>query len=235
MEVRFQLQVAVTLALVAGCAGCGGVAEPSAQTPPREPASAGAELGHRANLPLVAFLGDSLTAGHGLARDQAYPELVRIALARRGTDFRVINSGVSGDTSAGGLARLDWILGQEPDVVVVALGANDGLRGLSLVDMEGNLRAIVARARAAGARLLLAGMRMPPNYGPEYVEGFRAVFPRVAEELDVPFVPFLLEGVAAAPELNQADGIHPTASGQARLAENVAPLLEELLGEVAGQ
>lgn len=183
--------------------------------------------------PTVVFLGDSLTAGLGLAEEEAYPALVAAELARRGLAVRVVNAGVSGDTSAGGLARLDWLLGQSPAVLVVGLGANDGLRGLSLERTEENLRQIVTRARGAGARVLLLGMKLPPNYGPEYTERFEALFPRLAEELGVPLVAFLLEGVAAEPELNLPDGIHPNAAGQRLLAGNVLPALEPLVREVA--
>jgi acyl-CoA thioesterase-1 len=180
----------------------------------------------------VIFLGDSLTAGLGLAEDQAYPARVAAELAGRGTPIRAINAGVSGDTSAGGLARLDWLLGQHPDVVVLALGANDGLRGVALADTEKNLREIVRRCRAAGARVLLLGMQIPPNYGPDYAGGFRALYPRIAKDMDVPLVPFLLEGVGGVAELNQADGMHPTAEGQEKVAGNVEPYLARLLPAV---
>jgi acyl-CoA thioesterase-1 len=180
-------------------------------------------------LPVVVFLGDSLTAGFGLAAEEAFPALVAAALAARGAPIRAINAGVSGDTTAGGLRRLDWALKSRPQVVVVALGANDGLRGQPLRSIEDNLRAIVERARAAGARVLLAGMLMPPNYGGEYASGFAAIYPRLAKQLGVPLVPFLLEGVAGHPELNQPDGIHPTAEGQRIVARNVEPYLAELV------
>ncbi len=161
---------------------------------------------------------------------EAYPEQVRLRLAAEGVAVRVVNAGISGDTTAGGLARLDWVLRQKPDVLVVGLGANDGLRGLALAETEANLRAIVAGARRAGARVLLLGMLLPPNYGPDYTAGFREIFPRLAEELDVPLVPFLLTDVAGIAELNQADGIHPTAEGHRLMAENVLPELRLLLG-----
>jgi acyl-CoA thioesterase-1 len=179
--------------------------------------------------PVVVFLGDSLTAGYGLAEQEAFPALVAAAFAERGTPIRAINAGVSGDTTAGGLRRLDWVLKNRPQVVVVALGANDGLRGQPLPSIEDNLRAIVERARAAGARVLLAGMLMPPNYGGEYASGFAAIYPRLAKQIGVPLVPFLLEGVAGHPELNQPDGIHPTAEGQRIVAGNVEPYLAELI------
>jgi len=176
----------------------------------------------------IVFLGDSLTAGLGLAEDEAYPALIERELRNEGKPVQVINAGVSGDTTAGGLSRLGWLLGQRPDVVVVALGANDGLRGLPLSEIETNLREIVRRSEAAGARVLLVGMRMPPNYGP-YADDFAALFPRLAKELDVPLVPFLLAGVGGIRGLNQADGIHPTADGQEILAKNVLPYLSGML------
>jgi acyl-CoA thioesterase-1 len=180
----------------------------------------------------VVFLGDSLTAGLGLAEDEAYPALIERELRDEGKPVQVINAGVSGDTMAGGLSRLGWLLGQHPDVVVVALGANDGLRGLPLSEIETNLREIIRRSKAAGARVLLVGMRMPPNYGP-YADDFAALFPRLAKELDVPLVPFLLAGVGGIRGLNQADGIHPTAQGQEIVAKNVLPYLAGMLRQKA--
>ncbi|HEX3129452.1 MAG TPA: arylesterase [Thermoanaerobaculia bacterium] len=181
--------------------------------------------------PIVVFLGDSLTAGYGLEESQAYPVLVRANLEKAGHPVRVVNAGVSGDTTAGGLARLDWLLSQKPDVVVVALGGNDGLRGLPLEEAEKNLREIVRRSKEAGARVLLLGMQIPPNYGPEYANGFAEMYPRIAKEMDVPLVPFLLEGVGGIARLNQADGIHPTAEGQVKVAETVTPYLEKMLAD----
>jgi acyl-CoA thioesterase-1 len=179
--------------------------------------------------PLVAFLGDSLTAGLGLPLDQAYPALVGEKMKRLGAPIRVLNAGVSGDTSAGGLRRLSWILAQRPAVVVVELGANDALRAQPPEEIERNLREIVSRARAAGARVLLVGMQIPPNYGPDYAGRFAAIYPRLARELHVALVPFLLSGVGGISELNQADGIHPTAEGHERVAATVAPYLLQVL------
>lgn len=182
--------------------------------------------------PLVVFLGDSLTAGLGLPAEQAYPSLVERTLDREGAPVRVLNAGVSGDTTAGGLSRLDWLLQQKPDVVVVGLGANDGLRGIDLADTERNLREIVRRSKEAGARVLLLGMQIPPNYGPDYAGRFKDLYPRIADDLDVPLVPFLLEGVGGVPDLNLPDGIHPNAQGQVRVAENVAPHLKDVLQDL---
>src|SRR6185295_2990863 len=182
------------------------------------------------DVPRVVFLGDSLTAGLGLDEDEAYPALLERELRKEGLPVQVINAGVSGDTTAGGLSRLGWLLGQHPDVIVVGLGANDGMRALPVEETEKNLREIVRRAKASGARVLLLGMRIPPNYGP-YADDFAALYPRLAKELDVPLVPFLLDGVGGVRGLNQADGIHPTAEGQEIVAKNVLPYLEELLEE----
>lgn len=178
---------------------------------------------------VIAVLGDSLTAGLGVTPDEAYPALLEARLEREGYDYRVINAGVSGDTSSGGLRRLDWVLRLQPEVVVVALGANDGLRGQPVATLRDNLVAIVQKARAAGVRVLLAGMRVPPNYGAAYARDFAAVFPEVARRTNVALVPFLLEGVAAEVRLNQGDGIHPNAEGQRMIADHVWPHLRALL------
>lgn len=198
-------------------------APPPAPTPQAAPAAAGE--------PLVVFLGDSLTAGYGLGGEQAYPALVERRLEEQGTPLKALNAGVSGDTTAGGLSRLDWLLSQKPDVVVVGLGGNDGLRGLPLEQAERNLREIVRRSKEAGARVLLLGMQIPPNYGPEYAQGFKDMYPRIAEEMDVPLVPFVLEGVGGVTELNQADGIHPTAEGQEKVADLVTPYVAGVLSD----
>lgn len=180
--------------------------------------------------PVVAFLGDSLTAGLGLPESDAYPARVGELLAAKGRPVRVVNGGVSGDTSAGGLRRVDWLLKQKPSVVVVWLGANDGLRGFPVAETERNLRAIVRRAKGSGAKVLLCGMLVPTNYGPEYGKEFRALFPRVAKEEGAALSPFPLAPVAGKPELNQPDGVHPTAEGQklvaAIVARDLLPLLE---------
>ncbi len=237
--------MALLLGLVAGlAAACGepsgtkaGEGSPPPVSPPPAARSKAAEVpnaggpGARAAAdgPLVVFLGDSLTAGLGVSEAEAFPEQVRLRLAAEDVSVRVVNAGVSGDTTAGGLARLDWLLRQRPDILVVGLGANDGLRGLGLAETEANLREIVEGARAAGARVLLLGMMLPPNYGPDYTRGFREIYPRLARELDVPLVPFLLAGVAGIPELNQPDGIHPTAEGHRLMAGNVLPELRAML------
>jgi acyl-CoA thioesterase-1 len=180
----------------------------------------------------VVFLGDSLTAGYSLPAEQAFPFLVGQALREQGLAVEVLNAGVSGDTSAGGLRRLDWLLRQKPAILVVGLGGNDGLRGLPLTDTEANLQAIVEQARQGGAKVLLLGMRIPPNYGADYAEGFAAIFPRLAARFDVPLVPFLLDGVGGHPEWNLPDGIHPNPAGHRRVADNVVPYLAPIVREI---
>ena len=177
-------------------------------------------------------LGDSLTAGLGVAADEAFPARLEARLRAEGYAYRVVNAGVSGDTTAGGLRRVDWVLRSSPDVVIVALGANDGLRGQRPPAMRANLEEIVARLQAAGARVLLAGMRLPPNYGGEYTKEFEAVFPAVARDAKITLMPFLLDGVAGVPRLNQADGIHPTVAGQQVIADHIWPYLRPLLKPV---
>ena len=179
--------------------------------------------------PVIVALGDSLTAGYGVAAHEAYPALLEAILRREGYRHRVVNAGVTGDTTAGGLRRVDWVLRAHPDVAIVALGSNDGLRGLSLAAMRENLERIVRRLREGGARVLLAGMRVPPNYGADYAQGFAAAFPAVARRTGATLMPFLLEGVAAEPALNQADGIHPNAAGHRVMADRLWPYLKPLL------
>ena len=179
--------------------------------------------------PVIVALGDSITAGLGVAADEAYPALLEARLRRDGYAYRVVNAGVSGDTTAGGLRRVDWVLRAQPEIVILALGANDGLRGQSPKTTRANLEAIVARLTAAGARVLLAGMRMPPNYGEAFTRQFEAVFPAVARRANVALVPFLLDGVAADPTLNQADGLHPNAAGHRVIADRLWLQLRPLL------
>ncbi len=176
-------------------------------------------------------LGDSLAAGLGLAADEAFPAVVERLLRERGHAVEVVNAGVSGDTSAGGLARLAWVLQRPADILVVELGGNDALRGQELETTTANLREIVRRGRAAGARVLLLGMDVPANYGPDYGGRFATLFERVAGEEGVPLVPGFVRGLAAEPGLLQADGLHPTAEGQRLLAEKLLPALEALVLE----
>ncbi len=179
--------------------------------------------------PVIVALGDSITSGLGVAADEAYPALLEARLRRDGYAYRVVNAGVSGDTTAGGLRRVDWVLRARPEIVILALGANDGLRGQPPQTTRANLEAIVTRVQTAGARVLLAGMRLPPNYGEEFTRQFEAVFPAVARRANVALLPFLLDGVAADPTLNQADGLHPNAAGHRVIADRLWPHLAPLL------
>ena len=182
----------------------------------------------------IVVLGDSLAAGYGIDPAQAYPARLQRKIDEAKWNFRVINAGVSGDTAAGGLRRLDWVLKRRVDVLVLELGANDGLRGASLGDIRANLQAIIDRTRKRypQAKIIVAGMRMPPNLG-DYAEKFQKVFADVARENESALVPFLLEGVGGRPELNQPDQIHPTAEGHRIVADNVwkvlRPTLEKML------
>lgn len=174
-------------------------------------------------------LGDSLTAGYGLPPDEGFTARLETALRAAGRDVRVINGGVSGDTTAGGLARLDWALADRPDAAMVALGANDALRGLPPAEAERNLDAILARLAAAKLPVLLVGMRAPPNLGREYGAAFDGIYARLAAKHGVTLYPFFLDGVAARSELNQQDGIHPNARGVAVMVERVLPAVAALL------
>ena len=173
----------------------------------------------------VAFVGDSITAGYGLDESQAYPALVQDALRLRAPTWKVINAGVSGDTTTGGVRRLNWILKAKPDLVVLALGANDGLRGATPEQIAANLRTMIQHVREAGAKPLLVGMELPINYGADYRTRFAAIYPALAAETSTPLLPFLLTGVAAKPELNQSDGIHPNATGQQIIARAMLEFL----------
>jgi acyl-CoA thioesterase-1 len=172
------------------------------------------------------ILGDSLTAGLGLPSDQSYPTLLQSRLKDEGLEYDVVNAGVSGDTSAGGLSRLDWALQGDVRILVVALGGNDGLRGLPPAALEQNLAQIIERAQKRHIRVILAGMEAPPNYGRDYIVSFHKVYPALAKQYHVDLVPFLLDGVAGSETLNQADGIHPTAAGARVVADNVWRVLK---------
>jgi len=186
-----------------------------------------------ADAPVVVFLGDSLAAGLHLPEDDAYPAALQRRLTALGHPFRLVNAGVSGDTSAGGLRRMDWVLKSQPDVLVVELGGNDGLRGLPLEQLEANLRAIVRRARDAGAKVLLVGMQMPPSLGQTYASAFEALYERVAKEEGAAFAPGFLSGVGDRPDMLLEDGLHPTAAGHERLAENLVDALRGELEDLA--
>jgi acyl-CoA thioesterase I len=179
----------------------------------------------------LLLLGDSLTAGYGLPSADGFAAQLQKALTDRGYEVQVLDAGVSGDTSAGGLSRLGWSLSDEPTHAVIELGANDALRGLSPEAMEDNLDAIITQLKDAGAAVLLAGMRAPPNLGPDYREEFEGAYRRLAEKHDVALYPFFLKGLPGKPELIQSDGLHPNAAGVAVIVENILPAVEALLAE----
>ncbi len=234
---RFSI-VALLLAATAACSNvsCGFGAErdrPAARvetaSPRTESAPAGPATARRDARPRVVFLGDSLTAGLGLSPDQAYPSLIQQKIDAAGLDYEVVNAGVSGDTSAGGLSRLDWALEGDVRVMVVALGGNDGLRGLPAAELKKNLAAIIERAQASHITVVLAGMEAPPNFGQDYIVQFHKVYPELARQYNVSLIPFLLQDVAGIDGLNQRDGIHPTAEGARTVADNVWTVLRPTL------
>jgi acyl-CoA thioesterase-1 len=177
---------------------------------------------------LVAF-GDSLTAGLGISPEESYPARLQEKLLLSGYRYRVVNAGVSGDTTAGGVRRVEWVLKSKPDIVILELGANDGLRGLNLVETRANLEQIIRRLLAGGASVVLAGMKLPPNYGADYTKAFQAMYAELAKQQGIALIPFFLDGVATQTALNQADGIHPTGQGYAVIVNGLWPVVEPLL------
>jgi acyl-CoA thioesterase-1 len=221
---------------IAACSSGDAESSPADSAPnsPEAPSGEQATAQRRAEparTPVVVFLGTSLTAGYGLPEDQAFPALIQARIDSSGLDYRVINAGVSGDTSAGGLRRLDWLLRLPIAALVLELGANDMLRGQSVALLRSNLAMILDRTSNAhpDVRFLIAGMRAAPNLGRDYVGEFDAIYPALASEYDTAFVPFLLQDVAAKRSLNQADGIHPTAAGHALIAERLWKELQPIL------
>jgi acyl-CoA thioesterase-1 len=233
-----RLYVCLSLLFTAACGnlygiGCGSERASSSTAaqapPPSESAPASKTDDER---PKIVCLGDSLTAGLGLVETQSYPYLLQRKVDEDGFQYEVVNAGVSGDTSAGGLRRLDWALQEETRVLVVALGANDGLRGLSVAEMKENLGQIIETAQNRNVIVILAGMEAPPNYGAEYAAAFRQAYREVALRYKVLFIPFLLDKVAGVASLNQADGIHPNPEGAAIVADHVWAVLKPLLDQI---
>jgi acyl-CoA thioesterase-1 len=206
---------------------CGGPAPPGPRPSPIEPAATPTEASIR-----IVVLGDSIAAGLGLPEEDAFPAVLEDMLTDSGYSVSVVNAGVSGDTSAGGLRRIDWILEQEPDLLVVELGGNDALRGQPLANTRQNLRRIIRRAKDGGARVILAGMDVPPSYGPDYAGSFAKLYEEVAREEGIILVPGFVREVGLNRRLMQPDGIHPTAEGQRMLAEKLLPYLEEAVAEI---
>jgi acyl-CoA thioesterase I len=212
--------LATLLLLLAQLAAC-------AAAPATEPTG-------RPGAPVIVAFGDSLTAGQGVPASQTYPALLAERLKREGYDYRVVNAGVSGDTTAGGVRRVDWALRLKPEIVILELGVNDAMRGQKLAGIRVNLDQMIARFQGAGARVLVAGMRLPPNYGDRYAEDFHRLYGEVARARNAPLMPFFLDGVGAVARLNQADGIHPTAEGYAIVVDRLWPYLVPLLQRSGG-
>ena len=223
--------LALSLLTLVGCGGS--TSAPPSSSGSGAPASAPAAVSEQPvradNRPRIVFLGDSITAGLGLEPEQAYPTLIQQKVDAESLGYQVVNAGVSGDTSAGGLSRLDWALDGDVKVMVVALGGNDALRGLPPDDLRKNLTAIIERAQARHISVVLAGMEAPPNFGQTYTVSFRQVYADLAKQYGVPLIPFLLQGVAGIEGLNQRDGIHPTAEGARTVADNVWTVLRPTL------
>ena len=210
-------------------AACGQADEPRRDAAVDTTTRAGAQPERLAPPLRIVFLGDSLTAGLGLPREEAVPSLIQERLDAEGYAYEVVNAGVSGDTAAGGLSRLDWSLEGDVAILVIELGANDGLRGLPVSQLKRNLGEIITRAQQRGVTVILAGMEAPPNYGVAYTSEFRRAFRDLADQHDVAFVPFFLEGVAGIPSLNNPDGMHPNGAGARIVAETVWRVLEPVL------
>ena len=179
--------------------------------------------------PSIVAFGNSLTAGLGVRPDQSYPARLQRTLDAAGYVYRVVNAGVSGDTTAGGVRRVSWVLNSKPAIVILELGGNDGLRGLSLSETKANLEQIIQQFQRASVTVVLAGMKLPPNYGKDYTDGFESLYQVLAKQYRLTLIPFFLDGVAGSPSLNQADGIHPTGEGYRIIVEKIFPTLEPLL------
>ena len=218
----------LALLTLTGCTGEAAPSQGAAETPAEH-----AQDAARDSAAVVLFVGTSLTAGYGIGEDFAFPALIQQKIDSAGLPFRVVNAGISGETSAGGVRRIDWALQQPVAVLVLELGANDGLRGLDPAGMRSNLGEIIERARTRypDVAIVIAGMEAPPNLGDDYTSHFRRVFPELAHEHGAALVPFLLDSVAARPDLNIEDGIHPNAAGHAMIARNVWRVLEPVLRE----
>jgi acyl-CoA thioesterase-1 len=182
-----------------------------------------------AESPSIVAFGNSLTAGLGVSPDQSYPARLQRTLDAAGYVYRVVNAGVSGDTTAGGVRRVSWVLKSKPAIVILELGGNDGLRGLSLSETKDNLERIIQQLQQASVTVVLAGMKLPPNYGKDYTNGFESLYQALAKQYRLTLIPFFLDGVAGSSSLNQADGIHPTGEGYRIIVEKILPTLEPLL------
>ncbi len=234
---RLHIVLAGLLAGLLTLAGCGQRQDTQTagqETAAKAPSGAATESG--AKQKTILFFGNSLTAGYGLEPAQAFPALIQEKLDSAKLNYKVINAGLSGETSAGGKSRISWVLRQPIDVFVLELGANDGLRGIPLASTRQNLQAILdtVRQKSPGAQLVIAGMQLPPNLGAAYTGEFREIFRELAQKNNATLIPFLLEGVGGVPDLNQPDGIHPTAEGHRIVSQNVWQVLQPVLAGGAG-
>lgn len=225
-EVLIGLTIVCVITL--GCDRSPKLPQPSTQSP----SSSSSEFSTSQEERIIVAFGDSLTAGLGVAPQESYPAQLEARLHAEGYSYRVVNAGVSGDTTAGGIRRLDWIIKTNPEIVILELGANDGLRGIPLNEVRANLSQIIQSLQDKKIQVILAGMKLPPNYGPVYAGGFSNLFKELAKEYDIPVIPFFLEGVATRPELTQDDGLHPTAEGYRHVVDNILPILLPLLAHV---
>lgn len=210
---------------------CGESKEPDRQNEETQELSTEEEQDEK----VILFFGNSLTAGMGLSPEESFPSVIQEKIDSLQLPYRAVNAGLSGETTASGKNRIEWVLNQEVDIFVLELGANDGLRGIPIEETRDNLQEIIdiVRRKNPETKIILAGMQIPPNMGPEYTEEFQKIFPELAEKNNIELIPFLLEGVAGNPELNQQDGIHPTAKGYKIVAENVWNVIEPILEEDA--
>jgi acyl-CoA thioesterase-1 len=223
----------VKIFIVFGCAllvGCGGGTRPDSSAKPAEAPAPAAPASHdEDNRPAIVAFGDSLTAGFGADPGHSYPDFLQKEIDALGLRWRVVNAGVSGDTTTDGLARVGEVLVYKPRIVILEFGGNDGLRGLPVRTTHANLERMIVELRKAGAQIVLAGMTLPPNYGPDYIRSFEDVYKNLSAKYKLPLIPFLLNGVGGNPKLMQADGIHPTGAGNRIVAHNVMKVLEPLL------
>ncbi len=234
---KFLISLAVLPALF--CIACQSSSKPGvtsasmsntkpAASPTASPAAVSTDSEKR---PAIVAFGDSLTAGYGLSEEQSYTTLLQRKLDEKGYRYRVVNAGVSGDTTAGGLRRIDWSLEANVKFLILELGGNDGLRGLPATEMKKNLAGMIERAQARGVTVILAGMEAPPNLGAEYTREFRQIYRDLAKQYNVALIPFVLQGVGGLAQMNQPDGIHPNAEGEKVMTENVWRVLEPLLSK----
>lgn len=210
---------------------CGGKAEKKPETAPVANEEGATPVPKESDGKVILFFGNSLTAGYGLDTQEAFPALIQNRLDSLGLDYTVVNSGISGETTTGGKNRLDWVLNQDIAIFILELGANDGLRGIPLNETRNNLQEIIdaVHGKNGETKIILAGMQIPPNMGADYTAEFKSIFPDLAKANNIELIPFLLDGVAGIPELNQQDGIHPTVAGQKIVANNVWAVLGDMV------